>query len=257
MRISRIVFYDEPSVPEINLDCLVEFAQKNLKVDVEKRGPILSYGRPDTPSLVAAARIFRLSEPFVRHDPTQEEIRFEEKNIKSTADNPNIIYYDGIELQNALGQLIPKGELVRDVFHVIFTNKLSCTFDCSDYRYHGRAVICSNPAVISTTGMIEAPAKPREYYAELITNSRMGINVEALRKKYAGAFLEYGDKRLGMVAEGYFLQALLYYISGEPFCDDRDCRLFNAHWQRDLLHAQIRVGRLCERHQRILDSAMG
>ena len=26
------------------------------------------------------------------------------------------------------------------------------------------AVICSNPAIISTAGMIEAPARPKEYY---------------------------------------------------------------------------------------------
>ncbi len=257
MKVSKVVFYDEPSVPEINLDGLVEFARKNLRTDVEKRGPILAYGRPDTPSIVAATRIFKLSVPFVRHEPTPEEIRFEEKNIRDTANNPNITYYDGIELQNALGQLIPQGELTRDILHVIFTNKLGCTYDYSDYRYHGRAVICSNPAVISTTGMIEAPAKPREYYAELITNSRLGVNVEALREKYAGTFLEYHDKRLGAVAEGYFLQALLYYVSGEPFCDDRDCRLFNAHWQADLLHAQLGVRRLCKRHQKILDSVKG
>jgi len=257
LKISKVVFYDEPSVPEINLDSLAEFARGNLGAEVEKRKSILTYSRQDTPASIAGTRIFRLGVPFVRHDPTLEEIRFEEKNIEDTANNPNITYYDGIELQNALGEIVPKGELSRDIFHVIFTNKLSCTYDYTDYRYHGRAVICSNPAIISTTGMVEAPAKPREYYTELIASSRLGINVDTLKQKYAGAFLEYHDRRLSAVVEGYFLQALMYYISGEPFCDDRDCRLFNAHWQKDLLHAQIEVGRLCERHQKILDSAKG
>ena len=254
MKISKIIFYDEPSVPEINLDNLVEFTKKNLRVEVEKRKSILTYSKPDTPSLVAATRIFKLSVPFVKHDPTLEEIQFEEKNINDTSNNPNITYYDGIELQNALGQLIPKEELTQDIFHVIFTNKLSCTYDYTDYRYHGRAVIGSNPSIISTTGIIEAPAKPREYYMELITNSRLGVNTDTLKQKYAGTFLEYHDKRLSTIVEGYFLQALLYYVSGEPFCDNQDCRLFNAHWQKDLLHAQLKVGKLCEKHQGILDS---
>jgi len=255
LKVSKVVLYDEPSVPEIGLDGLAEFARKSLGAEVEKRESILAYSRPDTPASIAGTRIFRLSSPFVRHDPTPEEIRFEERGIGDAADSPNITYYDGIELQNALGELVPKGELSRDVFHVIFTSKLSCTYDHADRRYHGRAVIGSNPAIISTTGMIEAPAKPREYYMELIANSRLGVNVDALKQKYAGAFLEHHDKRLPAVVEGYFLQALLYYVSGEPFCDDPDCRLFNAHWQKDLLHAQLEVGRLCERHQRILDSA--
>jgi len=250
-----VIFYDEPSVPEIDLDGLAEFARRNLGAEVEKRGSILAYSRPDTPASIAGTRIFRLGVPFARHDPTPAGIRFEERSIEDTSNNPNITYYDGIELQNALGELVPKGELSRDIFHVVFTNKLSCTYDHADHRYHGRAVIGSNPAIISTTGIIEAPAKPREYYMELIANSRRGVNVDTLKQKYAGAFLEHHDRRLPAVVEGYFLQALLYYVSGEPFCDDRDCRLFNAHWQKDLLHAQLEVGRLCGKHQRVLDSA--
>ena len=49
-----------------------------------------------------------------------------------------------------------------------------CTYDATDSRYHGRAVICSNPAIISTTGMIEAPARPREYYFEAMKCKMQG-----------------------------------------------------------------------------------
>ena len=115
------------------------------------------------------------------------------------------------------------------------------------------AVICSNPSIISTTGIIEAPAKPREYYMELISNMAQGLNVDSLMKKYRGNYLEYHDKRISTVVEGYVLQAIFYYLTGDAFCENVDCRLFNPHWQKDLLRSQIEIGKLCDRHQKILD----
>lgn len=249
MKTSRIIFYDEPAVPEIDLDNLAKFVYKTVGILPEKRKPILTLGgHHGMAEEVAASRIFKLSVPYKRHTPTVEEIEFEERNIADASANRNITYYDGFELQSALGKAIPRDELTEDTFHVIFTNKMTCTYDYGDYRYHGRALIGSNPAIISTTGIIEAPAKPREYYMELITNSRQGVNVDVLKEKYRGTFLEYHDSRLSTVVEGYFLQALFYYETAEPFCGDKECRLFNAHWQKDLLHSQI-AGKLCQRHQ--------
>ena len=251
MKTSRIIFYDEPAVPEINLDNLTKFVYKTLGILPEKRESVLTFSEHKTAEEIAASRIFKLSVPYKRHIPTGEEIEFEERNIADTSANHNITYYDGFELQNVLGKIIPKDELTDDILHVIFTNKMTCTYDYSDYRYHGRALIGSNPAIISTTGIIEAPAKPREYYMELITNSRQGVNVDILKEKYRGTFLEYHDPRLDMVIEGYFLQAFFYYETAEPFCNDKECRLFNAHWQKDLLHSQL-AGKLCQNHQDII-----
>ncbi len=253
MKISKIIFYDEPSVPEINLDNLIKFTKKTTGILPEKRESILTFGNDETSKDIAASRIFKLSTPYKKHIPTIEEIEFEKRNMIDTGANQNITYYDGFELQCSLGKIIPKEELSEDIFHVIFTNKLTCTYDCNDYRYHGRALIGANPSIISTTGIIEAPAKPREYYIEMITKSRQGVNVEALKEKYKGAFLEYHDSRLDVVVEGYFLQALFYYETLEPFCKNKECRLFNAHWQKDLLHSQLEIGKLCQRHQEILE----
>ncbi len=253
MKISRIIFYDEPSVPQINLDNLIEFTFNTTGIMPEKRKSILTYGNDKTPEEIAATRIFKLSIPYRKHIPTIEEIEFEKKNIIDTSSNQNITYYDGFELQNVLGKIISKEELREEIFHVIFTNKLTCTYDYSDYRYHGRALIATNPSIISTTGIIEAPAKPREYYMELITKSRQGVNLDILKEKYKGRFLEYHDSRLSKIIEGYFLQALFYYETTEPFCSNKECRLFNAHWQKDLLHSQLEIGRLCQDHQMLLE----
>jgi hypothetical protein len=38
--------------------------------------------------------------------------------------------------------------------------------------------------------------------------------------------------------EGYALQALFYYFLGEAFCENPDCRLYNAHYQSELIRSQ-------------------
>ena len=160
--------------------------------------------------------------------------------------------YDGYEFQKNISNLISEDENSTENFHIIFTNRLTCTYDFNDYRYHGRTLIGSNPSIISTTGIIEAPAKPRGYYYDLMTNFTQGINVEKIKQKYKGTYLEYNDSRLSKIIEGYLLQAIIYYETGVPFCDNLNCKLFNAHWQKDLLHSQLDKSKLCENHKKIL-----
>jgi len=50
------------------------------------------------------------------------------------------------------------------------------------------------------------------------------------------------------------LQAIFYYMTGDAFCDSLDCRLNNAHWQKDLLYSQLKIGKLCDKHQALLDN---
>lgn len=253
MKISEIILYDEPTVPEIQLEKLAEFLQKTFPVKVELRKNILSYSTKDTAQKIAACKIFNLRRDFEKHIPTPEEIAFEELNIQDTSNTENIIMYDGFHLHKVLTDLIPKDESRNNIFHVFFTNKLTCTYDYNDYRYHGRALIGANPSIISTTGIIEAPAKPREYYFELMKNFTQGVNVDFVKEKFKGTYLEYNDSRLSKIIEGYLLQAIFYYETGEPFCENKDCKLLNAHWQKDLIHSQLDFGKLCEHHQYVLE----
>ena len=253
MKISKIILYDEPAVPEINLKNLQEFLEKIFSVTVEIRENVLKQASPDFAKKIAQCRIFNLRKDFERHEPTEEEIDFEILNFKDTTQTENIVMYDGFHLQRTLAQLVKNSENQERIFHVFFTNKLTCTYDYNDYRYHGRALIGANPSIISTTGIIEAPAKPREYYFELMTNFTQGINIDAVKKKYKGKYLEYHDTRISKIIEGYLLQAIFYYETGDAFCENEDCRLFNAHWQRDLLRSQLEVGELCQNHREVLN----
>ncbi|TAK17911.1 MAG: hypothetical protein EPO37_06050 [Nitrosarchaeum sp.] len=244
--------YDEPAVSQIHLGRLADFLKETFPVQVETRENILKFAKKDTAAKIASCRIFNPRKPYEKHKPSTDEILFEEANFEDTAKTENIIMYDGFELQKVLTELIPNEETSSDLFHIFFTNKLTCTYDCNDYRYHGRAVIGANPSIISTTGIIEAPAKPREYYLDLISNYTQGINVESIKQKYKGTYLEYNDTRLSKIIEGYLLQAIFYFETGEAFCDKTECRLFNAHWQKDLLYSQLEYGKLCETHQQVL-----
>jgi len=252
LKISNIILYDEPTVPEIKIDELVKFLEEMFPVKVKTRENILKYSFQDSALNIAECKIFNLRKDFEKHKPTQEEILFEESNIRDTSNTENIIMYDGFQLQKILTKMIPETENAEKNFHVIFTNKLTCTYDYNDFRYHARALIGTNPSIISTTGIIEAPAKPRKYYLDLMTNFTQGTNVDTIKQKYKETYLEYNDSRLSKIVQGYLLQAIFYYETGDPFCDNLECRLFNAHWQKDLLHSQLEVGKLCEKHQRIL-----
>jgi hypothetical protein len=50
------------------------------------------------------------------------------------------------------------------------------------------------------------------------------------------------------------MQAVFYSLTGDPLCEDKGCRLYNSHWQQELIFAQLTCTyELCERHEKILD----
>jgi hypothetical protein len=179
---------------------------------------------------IEGARITDIKQPF-------------ERQPKQT--NGMMQLYDGFELQSFFAEMIPAREA--DRVHIIFTRLLACTFSEEDWRYHARAVICGTPSIISTIGIVEAPAKPKEFYLAQLG----GMADVILKKRFASRFIDYGDGRMAAAATMYALQALFFFVSdGEPFCEDKDCILYNAHWQEELIHI-IEKGTFCVRHERI------
>ena len=251
MKTGKIILYDEPTVPEIQLQRLKKFLTEIFPVEIETRGNIFQGSSNNISKKIAGCRIFDLKKPFKKHSPSIEDVQIELEN-KDMSEREEMTLYDGFEFHNAITELIPMNENIRGTLHIIFTNKLTCTFDESDFRYHARALIGTNPTIISTTGIIEAPAKPKQYYLDLMTNFS-AKRIEEIKKKYKGEFLEYHDSRISEITEGYLLQAIIYYETGEAFCDHRDCRLFNAHWQKDLFFSQLENKRFCKKHQEILN----
>jgi len=266
LKVSKIFLYDEPAVQEIQISNLKNFLLETFHVDVEIKECVFHNLDGKTIEKISGCRIFDHKMPFKEHLPNKQEIDFEKSVCEDTkllekttmVENAkrieDVVMYDGFEVQNIIYDVITKNDSAQNNLHIVFTNRLICTYDTTDSRYHGRAVICSNPAIISTTGMIEAPARPREYYFEAMKRKMQGLDIQDVKKNYSGKFLDYHDKRLSKISEGYLLQAIFYYMTGDAFCDSLDCRLNNAHWQKDLLYSQLKIGKLCNKHQALLDN---
>jgi len=250
VKISKIILYNEPSVSEINIKNLKKFIANTFQIKIEIKNNIFENINKKTCKNIASSRIFNLKKPFQKHIPSIEEILIELEN-KDMSNRQEMILYDGIELNKIITELIPIEGKNQNILNIIFTNKLTCTFDENDFRYHARAWVGSNPIIISTTGIIEAPAKPKQYYLDLMTNFSKE-KIEEIKKKYKGQFLEYGDFRMADIIEGYVLQAIFYYETGDAFCDNNQCRLFNSHWQKDLFISQIDNKKMCKKHEEIL-----
>ena len=244
MKISKIILYNEPKVVEIQIEKINQFITDTFQIKVEIKDNFFKSLENKTFEKIASTRIFDLKKQFKKHIPTQEEIQIEKEN-QDTSGHDIMTLYDGFELQNIIAENI---SITDNTLYIIFTNKLTATFDNDDFRYHARALINSNPTIISTTGIIEAPAKPKQYYLDLMTNFSEE-KIEEIKERYKGEFLEYHDSRLNEITEGYVLQAIMYYTTGDAFCENKECRLFNAHWQKDLFYSQLENKKLCDKHQ--------
>jgi hypothetical protein len=196
---------------------------------------------------------FRYEEKMIEHAKIVDIKQPFEKQPNQERDNVTMMtipLYDGFVMQKMFAEMIPIEELSLDHIHIILTTLLTCTFSEDDWRYHGRAVICGTPSIISITGIIEAPAKPREFYLAQLDG--MAADNGSLKKKFAGRFIDYNDEnKITAASINYALQAIFFFItSGEPFCNHKDCRLFNAHWQEDLIHT-IEKRTLCNHHRNL------
>ena len=138
---------------------------------------------------------FRYEEMMIEHAKIADIKQPFEKQPNQERDNMTMMtipLYDGFVMQKMFAEMIPIEELSLDHIHIILTTLLTCTFSEDDWRYHGRAVICGTPSIISITGIIEAPAKPREFYLAQLDG--MAADNGSLKKKFAGRFIDYNDE---------------------------------------------------------------
>jgi len=54
------------------------------------------------------------------------------------------------------------------------------------------------------------------------------------------------------------MQTLFFHLTGNPFCKNKNCRLYNAHWQEDLIQAQLTSKNdFCLQHEKMLANLAG
>lgn len=176
---------------------------------------------------------------------TNFQVASEINRLKGSEDLKEVLY-DGYWLQRIYHNLMAKSgfELaLENVLHIIFTGRLFGTFE--DRRYHARVVLTGQPSLVSTSGLVEAPAKPKEYYYVKGRLIQSGIETSGLDEMYKGRFVEYDDPKTTSIMCSYALQAVFAELTGSAFCENSECCLFNSHWQEDVLRVQY-DGKLCD-----------
>lgn len=256
----RIHLYEDRSSKTLNLGEISEYlAEKLGHVSVDIREPL--FFQRDGVALRELARAMaraRIRDPMKKEsflEPLPGEINLELKLLQNPEQRLLGLLYDGVALKSLALRLIPEEERTQNHLHLIFTNRLFGTWEDADARYHARVSLYSFPCLISTTGIVEAPAKPREFYALRQHYLALGaIAYEELKERFRGRFIDYDDERLTEVMKGYVMQALFYHLTSNPFCEIKTCRLYNAHWQEEVILAQLgpKESEFCETHSKML-----
>jgi hypothetical protein len=176
-------------------------------------------------------------------------VRYEERALERP-DRAGGVIYDGFAVQRALGRRLPDGERSLDRLHVALLDRVLGTWG-DDGRWHKRVTVLGPLALVSVPGLYEAPAKPEAYYREKGKHALLSGDApprEVLENEVEGTFLVEDDPRTTGALEGYVLQAVHYLRTGEAFCEEAGCRLYDAHRQDALVEAQLRDPEFCATH---------
>ncbi len=255
----EIILYDEGIAEELDIEEIAQYlAQKMGRVKVEVRGNPFVFNLPqdkvsDFARRIAGTKIQGVSQKILSgQEPLYGEIEYEKRRIVGKTRAFGILY-EGFHLLRVFHEIVPREERSLEFVHIFFTNRLFTSWDDSDKRYHLRTSIYGIPSLISTTGLIEAPARPRGYYLLKQQYERLGKDPTEVKDRFKGRFIDYEDERLIEVMKGYVMQAVFYSLTGNPFCQDKGCRLYNAHWQEELIFAQLESGyEFCPHHTELL-----
>ena len=163
----EIILYDEGIGEGLDISEIARYLTRTVgKAKVEVRGNPFDFNLPqdkvsDYARKIAGIKIQEIHQKLLSdQEPLYGEIEYERRRILGKTKSFGILY-DGFYLLRILCEIIPREERSREFVHIFFTNRLFATWDGNNKRYHLRASVYGVPSVISTTGLVEAPAKPR------------------------------------------------------------------------------------------------
>ena len=246
--VDRVTLYRAPTT-EADADTIAAWLEERIDADVTVEDRLLGDAAGEELARdFAAARVLS---PYDRETGTDMLgiVRYEQRALEHPERAGGVIY-DGLTIQDALRKRLP-GEGGLDHLHVPLLDRVLGTWGDHDGRWHKRVAVLGQPAVLSVPGLYEAPAKPEAYYEAKQKHALVSGDTpprEVLENEVDGEFLVADDPRTTDVLKGYVLAAYHYLETGEAFCADPDCRLYDAHRQPALLNAQLRGSAFCEGH---------
>jgi len=250
--VDRVTLYAAPTTVA-DADEVAAWLDDRIDAEVDVRDRFLDVHRTeDLPERFAEARV---TDP---HDPDTGNtmlgiVRYEERALEHPEREGGVLY-DGHAVQSALNAAIPESETGLDRAHVALLDRAVGTWGDHDGRWHKRVAVLGQPAIVSVPGLYEAPAKPEAYYKEKQRHALLSGDApprEVLEEQVEGDFLVEDDPRTTEALAGYVLAAVHLLETGEAFCETEGCRLYDAHYQADLVEAQLREPGFCEEHARL------
>jgi len=261
-RIEKVLLYNEGAAEKLNIEGIAEYLKDNLggiTVEIKGNSQVFCPERTlDYAKKLASIKILDTRQRMATgQEPSYGEVQYEQRRLLGRTSAFGVLY-DGFQLQRIVSKLIAREERTLEFVHIFFTSRLFGTWEEGDKKYHARTSVYGIPSVISTTGLVEAPARPTEYYLLKHHYEMLGKDPLVLKKRFKGRFIDYEDECLTEVVKGYAMQGAFYHLIGNPFCEDKGCRLYNAHWQEELIFAQLRSQyEFCKQHSRILGGLRG
>ncbi|MFC4988824.1 DUF7001 family protein [Saliphagus infecundisoli] len=249
MSVERVSIYRAPTTVA-DADAIEEWLAERIGGRVEVRDRFLRTDGDD--SLAEAFAAARVRSPGEREtgNTMLGAVRYEERAM-AEPERAGGVLYDGIALRLAFNDALPVGERGLDHAHVVLLDRAIATWGDHDARWHKRVVVPGQPSIVSVPGLYEAPAKPEAYYREKERHALLSGGApprEVLENEVEGEFLIASDPRTTDALKGYALAAVHFLETGEAFCPEEGCRLYDAHYQEDLIEAQLREPEFCPDH---------
>lgn len=159
------------------------------------------------------------------------------------------VVYESGALQAVLRLLIAEEERAGDRLHVMFTANYLGVWREDEAYLRLQAAALGLPSIISTSGLVEALALPKQYHFLRQQMAVLGVEAD-VEEIFADETVGYGDPRLNEICKGYILQALYFQMTRETGCSDPECRLHIVPSHVETLKTQV-TGKpgLCERHR--------
>lgn len=249
--VERLTLYRAPTAA-CEVEAVAGWLRGRIDAEIEVRDRFLdAFSNPNLPERFAGARVL---DPYDQRtgNTMLGIVRYEERALEHP-ERAGGVLYDGLGVQRAMNDALPAEERDLSRLHVPVLDRALATWGAHDKRWHKRVSVLGQPSLLSVPGLYEAPAKPEAYYKEQQRHAMLSGDTpprEVLENEIEGGFLIEDDPRTTEALQGYALSAYHYVETGEAFCEEPGCRLYNAHRQPELIDAQLRGADFCDRHER-------